>query len=135
MSELILYYSYSGNTKRVAMEMAAEHNLTALEVLDEVRPGKFKAYTKGCYQAMRGAKTPIKPLDVNASEFETVFVFAPIWAGAIAPPMNTALASLPAGTEISLRLVSGSGRSNKAKISERIKVLGLEIIGYEDIKG
>ena len=135
MSEMILFYSYSGNTKKIAIDTAAKYRLTTCEVVDEVKPGKFKAYTKGCYRAIKGVVTPIKPIEVNFAEFENVLVFAPIWAGSLAPAMNAALAKLPKGTKVSLRLVSGSGKSNKAKITERIKTLGLEIIGYEDIKG
>ena len=135
MSELVLYYSYSGHTKKIALDTAAKYNLTTCEVVDEVKPGKFKAYTKGCYHAMKGVATPIKPLMVSFAEFGAVLVFAPIWAGSIAPAMNTALAKLPMGTKVSLRLVSRSGRSSKEKITKRLKTLGLEIIGYEDIKG
>ena len=134
MNELVLYYSYSGNTKKIALDMAAKYNLTSCEVIDDVKPGKFEAYTRGCYKAMKGMAFPIKPLSLNLAEHKTVFVFAPIWAGAIAPPMNAALAKLPANTKISLRLVSGSGRSNKIKITEHITALGLEILDYEDIK-
>ena len=135
MNELVLYYSYSGNTKKIALDMAEKLNMQSCEVIDEVKPGKFKAYTKGCYRAMKGIPSPIKSFSLDLAECETVFVFAPIWAGAIAPPMNAALAKIPVNTKISLRLVSGSGRSNKVKIVERIEALGLEILDYEDIKG
>ena len=134
MSELVLYYSFTGNTKLLAEEFARENGLEAVEVRAEKKLGKFAAYTAGCLKAIKGAGMPIEALSVDLSAVETAHVFAPIWAGGIAPPMNSALALLPKGTKLTLHMVSGSGGSNQDKIAERLRNMGLEVSAYEDIR-
>jgi len=134
MSELVLYYSFTGNTKLLAEEFAGENGLEAIEVRAEKKLGKFAAYTVGCFKAIKGAGLPIEALAADLSDLEAAHLFAPIWAGGIAPPMNSALALLPKGTKLSLHMVSGSGGSNQDKIAERLRNMGLEVTAYEDIR-
>jgi len=132
--ELVLYYSFTGNTKLLAEEFARENGLAACEILDEKKPGKFAAYTAGCFRAIKGAGTPIQAPAANLGALEAAHIFAPIWAGGIAPPMNSALALLPKGTLLTLHMVSGSGSSNQDKITERLQKMGLEVTGFADIR-
>ena len=139
MKELVLFYSYSGHTKKAAEKFAQENNFDICEVLDKKRPNKFVAYTAGCFKAMKGSGREIKPLTINETpvkfeDYEIINIFAPIWAGHPAPSMNGALKLIPAGTKIKLFMVSQSGNSSKDGISKRVESLGLEIVGYEDIK-
>jgi hypothetical protein len=48
--------------------------------------------------------------------------------------MIAALQRLAMRTKVSLHLVSGSGRSNKQKITAHLTAMGLDIVGYEDLK-
>ena len=134
MSELVLYYSYTGNTKLLAGEFARENGLEVCEIRAEKKPGKFAAYTAGCFKAIKGGGMPIEPPAADLSALEAAHVFAPIWAGGIAPPMNSALALLPKGTALTLHMVSASGSSNQDKIAGRLQNMGLEVAGYEDIR-
>jgi len=134
MSELVLYYSFTGNTKLLAEQFAGENGLEACEVRAAKKPGKIAAYTAGCLKAIKGDGMPIGAVAADLSACESAHVFAPIWAGGIAPPMNTALALLPKGVRLSLHMVSGSGSSNQDKITERLRNLGLEVASYEDIR-
>ena len=139
MKELVLFYSYSGNSKKIAEKYSADNNFDICEVFDVKKPNKFVAYTAGCFKAMKGSPRNVLPLMVNnnAVKFEdygVVNVFAPIWAGNPAPSMNGALKLIPKGTKLKLFMVSASKNSSKDKIAKRIQALGLEITGYEDIK-
>ena len=139
MKELVLFYSYSGNAKKAAQKYSQDNKCNICEVIDEKRPGKLAAYTAGCFKAMRGGERKIKPLTVDGnpvkfSDYETVNIFSPIWANNPPPPMNGALKLIPKKTKVKLFMVSASGKSGKDAISNRIKNLGLEIMGYEDIK-
>ena len=134
MSELVLFYSFTGNTKRLAGEFARENALEACEIVPAKKPSKLAAYTSGCFKALKGAGMPIAEPAVNLSECESAHVFAPIWAGHIAPPMNSALALLPKGCALTLHMVSGSGSSNQDKVTERLRAMGLEVAGYADIR-
>ena len=139
MRELILFYSYSGHTKKVVNVFNRHNDFDVCEVFDEKRPNKFAAYTAGCFKAMKGSERKVKPLMLNETavkfeDYEVVNIFAPIWAGHPAPSMNGALKLIPSGTKVKLFMVSASGNSNKDLISKRVQDLGLEIVGYEDIK-
>ena len=134
MSELILYYSFSGNTRVLAGNFARETGLELCEIRTERRLGKVAAYTAGCIKALKGAGMPIESPAADLADCESAHVFAPIWAGQVAPPMNSALALLPKGAKLSLHMVSGSGASSQDKITERLQNIGLEVTGYEDIR-
>lgn len=134
MEDLVLYYSYTGNTKRLAEEFAREKDLPLCEIRTQKSLNKLAAYTAGCFKALKGAGMDIEAPAVDLSGCEEAHVFAPIWAGHIAPPMLSALALLPKGAEIELHLVSGSGESNQELINKRLERLGLEVEAYEDIR-
>ena len=134
MSELVLYYSFTGNTKHLAEVYAQEQGLLLCEIRTPRRLGKFAAYAAGCFKAMKGEGMPIAAPAADLSAVKAAHVFAPIWAGHPAPPMNSALALLPKGTKLSLHMVSQSGGSNQEKITERLQNMGLEVTAYEDIR-
>ena len=134
MSELVISYSYTGNTEHLAGEYARENGLELCGITTAKKLGKVAAYTAGCFKALKGLGLPIEEPALPLSECEAAQVFAPIWAGNIAPPMNSALALLPEGTKLSLHMVSGSGGSNQDKITERLQNMGLEVTAYADIR-
>jgi len=134
MSELVLCYSFTGNTKHLAGEYARENGLELCEIVTAKKLGNFAAYTAGCFKAIKGAGMPIGDPAANLAECEAAQVFAPIWAGHIAPPMNSALALLPKGAKLGLHMVSGSGSGNQDGITERLRKMGLEVTAYEDIR-
>ena len=134
MSELVLFYSYSGNTKKISEKFGQENSFDICEIVDIKRQNKFAAYTAGCFNAMKGGSRPVRELNVKFEDYDTVNIFAPIWAGHPAPSLNGALKLIPKNKKIKLFMVSASGGSNKNGITKRIRNLGLEIVGYEDIK-
>jgi hypothetical protein len=85
-------------------------------------------------KSLQGKSMAVKPLAANISEYDTIELFAPIWAGHLAPPVTAALEQLAKGTKINLHCVSASGKSEKQTVSARISALGLNLTGYEDIK-
>ena len=134
MSELVLYYSFTGNTKQLAEVYARVNELLLCEIRPQRRLGKFAAYAAGCFKAMKGEGMPVEAPAADLSVIKAAHIFAPIWAGHPAFPMNSALALLPKGTKLSLHMVSASGESNQEKITERLQNMGLEVTAYEDIR-
>lgn len=134
MQELVLYYSYTGNSKRQAELYARENDLTLCEIRTQKPINKLQAYFVGCPKAIRGGQTAIETPACSLTSCERVHVFAPVWAGAIAPPMNSALAMLPKGAKVSLHMISGGGTSNQDKVVARLTEQGLDVVGYEDFR-
>jgi len=134
MKELVLYYSYTGNTAQLAGEFAGEHELALCEILTERPLGKFAAYAVGCFKALKGVGMPIEPPAKSLDACETAHIFAPVWAGHIAPPMASAIVLLPKGAALHLHMVSRSGNSEEDRVTARLRDAGYTVETYEDIR-
>jgi hypothetical protein len=134
MKELVLVYSFSGNSRKYAVNCARKPGRELCEVQTAKKLGKFYCFAVACPISLAGGMIPIKPNDRELIGYDLVHVYAPIWAGHMAPPMHTALLGLPKGTRVSLHMVSAGGKSAKASIEKMVQKLGLVIASYEDIK-
>jgi len=89
---LVVYYSRTGNTKRIGDEIAA-----ALKAdVEELQDGKSRSGPFGFLMAGREAmkKTPVElqPLAHDPAAYDMVVVGSPIWANGICSPVRTFLA-------------------------------------------
>jgi len=135
MKTLVIFYSLTGNTKRIAEGLAAKESYDIAEAVGTFRPGPFKALVLGSFAA-RGLKAwAIKPLDADISAYERLMVLAPIWAGFPVPFINSVIAGLPEGKTVSFKAVSASGKSScKERVEAAIKAKGCTLESFEDIK-
>jgi len=131
MKTLILFYSYSGNTREIANKKAIELNADIEEIFDVKRPNWFN----GSWYAMKRCKTPIKPLNSNLNDYDTIILMSPIWASSPMSALNSVIDMLPSGKEIQVMMVTGGGNSkdSKDKTIEFIKEKGCEVVSYVDI--
>ena len=135
MKPLIIFYSYSGNTKRIAEALATAESADIAEVTDVNKPGKLKAFTAGCLAAMRGRAWPIQPLTSALTDYERLILLSPVWASNPPPAFNALLEQLPDGKSISVKMVSGSGKSKcKERVKAAIKARGCDLESFEDMK-
>ena len=135
MKTLIMFYSYSGKTKKIAQELAIKESADIAEVKDIKRPFKLKAYTAGIISSIRGKAWPIQKLDKNFADYDHLILLAPVWAGNPPPPINKVLEQLPEGKSISVKMVSASGESDcKARLEATIKAKSCTLESFEDIK-
>lgn len=136
MKTLVLYYSFSGKTKKEAEKIAKAQKGNLCEVTEVKKRGKFSAYFIGCPQAMKRAVPAVNPLGVKLEDYDRIYIGAPVWASSPAPAFNAAVKMLPAGKEVGVFLTSGSG--NSAKSAEGTKKMitdkGCKVIEYKDIK-
>ena len=135
MKTLVLYYSYSGNTKKIAEELAGKEKADIFEIKDLKRPGKFRAYTAGCFAAIRGKAWPVVPITIDIEKYDRFIILAPIWAGSPAPAFNAILELLQLEKTIKFIMVSGSGQSScREKLKEFVESRGCTFEGFEDVK-
>ena len=92
MKSIIVYYSYTGNTKKVA-EILQEYlrnkgDADIIELTDLQETGKF---FKQAAQAFRHAKADIPEVKFDLSTYDTICFGTPIWAFGPAPALNTYL--------------------------------------------
>lgn len=134
MKTLILFYSYTGISKKFAEKLSKKIDADIEEVKTEKYPGAISAYVLGSFAAMRQKSVIIKPIQNNLSKYDHFILIAPIWANNPAPAFNSMIDRLPVRKSIELYLISGSGNSNKKKISSHIERKGFKILDYHNIK-
>jgi flavodoxin len=90
---LVLYYSFEGNTKRVAewIGKSLGVDIARIEPEKELSSKGFSKFIWGGSQVVMKKKPKIKPLVVDLSQYDTILLGSPIWAGTFAPPVYTLL--------------------------------------------
>jgi len=135
MKTLILYYSYSGRTRQIAKELAEKEGSDILEIKDIHRPGKLKAYSLGCFAAMRGRAWPIMPLNVSLASYDRIILLSPVWANNPPPAVHAVLQQFPIGKTLSVKMISGSGKCNCKGLMKNIaETKSGTLESFEDIK-
>ncbi len=91
---VVIYYSWSnGNTKRIA-EQLAEGIGADITRIDTVQPyeGSYdEVVSQGQREVNKGYKPPIKPVDVELSQYDVVAIGTPTWWYTMAPAVHTFL--------------------------------------------
>ena len=131
MKTLAVFYSYTGKTKKLAENEASD----IVEIKDIKRPGVLKAYTAGCFAAVKGKLWPLQPLDIDLKEYDIFILLFPVWAGNPPPVFNTFLKQLPDNKTVSIKAVSASGKSScKERLEAFIKAKNGKLTSFEDVK-
>ena len=93
MKNLIVYYSYTGNTKKVAEEIAKKVNGTLCPLtLKEDYTMDYDALVNEMESSNNENNQPeLKDLNVSLDEFDRVFVLTPVWWNTLSCPVNTFL--------------------------------------------
>ncbi len=93
MKTLILYYSYSGNTKRIAETIHKEIGGDIARI-DTVVPydGDYnKVVEQGQRETAEGFCPELKPLHIDLTAYDTVVLGSPVWWYTFAPAMHSFL--------------------------------------------
>ena len=127
MKSLVTYYSYSGNTDKIARMF--DHILQAKgEVhLQRLKPvAEIKSFMGQCAAARKGSKALLQEgIKFDAASYDMVLIGSPVWAFAPTPAVNTFLANLTGlkGKRAVVLLTSGSGLGVKACFKNIRKIL------------
>lgn len=122
MKNLIVYYSYEGNTKVLAESMKDAINADVLRLVPEnekISKELFRFVWGGMQVYM--TKTPaLKEYSVDLSEYDNIIIGSPCWFGTYAPPINTFLKQNPIkGKNIYLFVCNGGNLRNTWKNFEK----------------
>ena len=135
MSKLIIYYSFSGKTRKIAEELVKKETADIYEIKDNKPLGKLKAYTAGIIASIKGKAWLIKQPDIDITKYDKITMLAPVWADNPPPAFNAMLEYLPSGKPIDIKMVSMSGKSNcKDRLENIIKQKDSTLEYFEDIK-
>ena len=89
--KLVLYYSETGTTKTVALELQKQLS-SDIEGIEAVEPysGNFQETIQRGQREMQSGETPkLKPLKSKIADYDVIFIGYPIWFGTYAMPIAT----------------------------------------------
>ena len=93
MKSLIAYYSYGGNTKRIAEIVHKEIGGDILRI-ETAKPyaGSYNdVVDQGQREVNAGFCPELKPLNVDLSQYDTIVLGSPVWWYTFAPAMHSFL--------------------------------------------
>ena len=89
MKSVVLYYSRTRKTAKVAKTLAEEIGADSIEIIDiKDRMGAIN-YLISSIDALRENKTNIKPEEIDLTDYDLVYIGTPTWAGKPAPAIIT----------------------------------------------
>lgn len=133
MKKLVLYYSFTGNAKQYASNLAKESGADVAALVPRKAYSTVTAYSAGSLAAMRGKTVEIEPLPINWDDYDDITIVAPIWASRPAPAINSGIALLPEGKDITLVTVSKSGRGNTEQAEAAIRGRNCRVMSVKHI--
>ncbi len=91
MKLLVVYYSRTGVTEKVAQEIARGLNCPLEKISDLKSRTGLVGYLLSGREAMLEKCPPIKPIEYNPENFDLVIIGTPNWAGNISSPIRAYL--------------------------------------------
>ena len=90
---LIVYYSQSGNTRRLAelIHESTGADLCEIEALEPYAAEGQAVIKRAKTEFKEGIHPAYKPVTVSISDYDTIFIGSPNWCGTIAFPLITFL--------------------------------------------
>lgn len=136
METAVIYYSFTGHTKKLAEETAQKENAQLFALIETKPHSKIGAFVFGAYKAIKGKKTQLNPIAIPWENFSKIIIMMPIWGGSPAPAFNNLVEMLPPKKEVVLIMVSGGGDSQKGaqRSIGAIVDRDCELVDYKDLK-
>ena len=142
MKAAIIFYSFSGNTRKAAQFIQSklqgkniEADLIDLQLKEDVR-----SFFKQCQHAFFKKLPEIEQAKVDLSSYDYVIFASPVWAFTIAPALRTyfskisSLANKKSGCFVTYGSGSGSGKALK-ELEEIIREKGGQIMFSKKFSG
>ena len=122
---LVVYYSKTGNTGRLADQIEQELVAAGKEI-EKIRLAEEKGHSflRDALRALFRVKGKIKEANFNLEGYDAIFFGTPVWAGSPAPALNKYLEKCRGleGKEVSIFITYGSGlgKGRAMRILEKI---------------
>lgn len=88
---LVVFYSRSGTTRRIAEALAAELKCDAEEIIEAESRTGFLGIMRSLIEAARQRPGQIVPARHNPSSYDLVVIGTPVWAWSVASPIRAYL--------------------------------------------
>lgn len=93
MKNLIVYYSYEGNTEEIVKGIQKEIEADVLELKPkkEKKTKSLFRFVWGGMQVYMTKKPELEDYNIDLSKYDNIIIGSPCWFGTYAPPINTFL--------------------------------------------
>lgn len=91
MKTLVVFYSRTGNTRKLAHLIAASMHAQIEEIVDGVDRGGLFGYLRSSGEGWFGGRTEIVRPRYDPGAFDLVIVGTPVWRASVASPVRTYL--------------------------------------------
>jgi flavodoxin len=86
---LVVYYSKTGNTERVAKDIASRLGADIEKIIDKKNRAGILGYIFGGRDGMKERTTEIGPITKNPAEYDIVVIGTPVWGWNMTPAVRT----------------------------------------------
>jgi len=136
MKSAIVYYSYTGNTHRMAQIILGVLKSKGEEAIPvRIRPLKEETnFFRQCLDAFKGKKPDLYRTLVDLKDYDRIFLGSPVWAFKAAPAVNTYLDICSPMNGIDaipfVTYASGVGKERALIVMEKgLEAKGAKVIG------
>ena len=132
MKTIVMYYSFSGNTKALAHKKTQELGADIEEITEVKRP--FMPI--GIHRAVNRVRTEILPIESQLDDYDEIIIMSPVWADYPVSAIYSLIDRLPESKRVELIMVSGGGgtRSSAEGTIALVADKGCEVVGYTDVE-
>lgn len=137
MKALVLYYSFEGNTKKVADYLSKEigADIEEIKPVNEIKSKGFSKFIWGGSQVVMGKKPEILPIKSDISSYDIIFLGSPIWAGTYAPPVKTFVEDHIKGKKIAYFYTHDGGHRKSVERAKEAINQNNSFLGAIDFQG
>ncbi|MDD4974561.1 MAG: flavodoxin [Bacteriovorax sp.] len=118
---LVIYYSNSGYTKKLAKEISRNLNCDIEEIKTPVSYAGFFGYQRALLQAIFKRVPKIKKLKHNPADYDLVIVGGPVWGGAVSGPIRSFLAEYRDNLKDVAFFLTQGGQYGRGKVFEQME--------------
>lgn len=122
MTGSVVYFSRSGNSKRVAEQIASKLNFTLIALEDQMNWNGFIGYMKAGYYTIKNKPVPMS-LSPQITDKTNLIVVSPLWAGGPAQVVRQFLNEQPIES-VSLILTSNASVANDLPNRDKYAYVG-----------
>jgi len=89
MKGLVVFYSRTGNTKKIAQDISNELNFDLEEIFDTKKRSGIIGLIRAGWDAFKGNLTEIKEVEKDPEGYDLVIIGTPNWAKSMTPAIRT----------------------------------------------
>lgn len=93
MKRIVVYYSYGGNTKRVAQKIQKSlgADIAEIKTINPYQGNYNDIVDQGHEEVNNGFMPEIEPLEIDLSQYDHIIIGTPVWWYTFAPAVKTFL--------------------------------------------